>query len=210
MLGLGKDDGVARIAGILEAFRMETFGSAGNLPIRATFSAAVAEHGVDGTDLHDLQRALGRTMGATKHVGGDRVLPVGWDPERDPCVTDVLLVEDDEALATVLQHTLTTRGLRGRHVDDGKEAVRLLTGPDRLTARVIVLDVDLPGLNGLDVLARLGSEGVLNRSRVIMMTAHAGEADVLAALRLGAFDHVAKPFSLPVLVQRIRRALAGS
>jgi diguanylate cyclase (GGDEF)-like protein len=210
MLGLTREDGVARIAGILEAFRLETFGSDGALPIRATFSGAVAQLGTDGADLYELQRVLGQTMGATKHVGGDRVLPVGWDPETDPDVTDVLLVEDDEALAAVLQHALTTRGLRGRHVGDGKEVLRLLTGPDRLTARVIVLDVDLPGLNGLDVLARLGSEGVLNRSRVIMLTAHAGESEVLAALRLGAFDHVAKPFSLPVLVQRIRRALAGS
>jgi len=70
-----------------------------------------------------------------------------------------------------------------------------------------VLDVDLPGLDGLSVLRRLARDDVLADTRVIMLTARSGEAEVLEALELGAFDHVAKPFSVPVLMQRIRRAL---
>ena len=208
MLGLHRDDGVARIAGVLEAFRDEIFGTPHGRNLRATFSAAVAEHGVDGADLVDLQRALGRTMTATKRTGGDRVLPCGWDPDADPDVVDVLLVEDDEALAAVLTHAFTTRGMSAEHVADGRAALERLTGPDPFTAKVVILDVDLPGLNGLDLLSRLGPQGVLGKSRVIMLTAYGSEPDVLAALRMGAFDHVSKPFSLPVLIQRVRRALA--
>lgn len=71
----------------------------------------------------------------------------------------------------------------------------------------MLLDVDLPGLDGLSVLRRLARDDVLSRTRVIMLTARAGEAEVVEALELGAFDHVAKPFSVPVLMQRVRCAL---
>ncbi len=208
MLGLHRDDGVARIAGVLEAFRDEVFGTPQGMTLRARFSAVVAEHGLDGTTLEDLHRSLGGTLTATKESGGDRVLPCDWDPDADPAVLDVFIVEDDEPLAAVLQHALETRGMRARHVADGLEAWELLTGPDRIRPKVVILDVDLPGLNGLDLLPRLGVQGLLEGTRVIMLTAFGGEPDVLAALRMGAFDHVAKPFSLPVLIQRVRRALA--
>ena len=84
-----------------------------------------------------------------------------------------------------------------------------LTGPDpELRPELILLDVDLPGLDGISVLRQLARDGVLDRSRVIMLTARAGETEVLEALELGAVDHVAKPFSVPVLMQRVRRALS--
>lgn len=118
-----------------------------------------------------------------------------------------MVIEDDEVLAGLLLHTLHTRGLRVVHLADGKEAVARLTGPDRLRARVVLLDVDLPGLNGFDVLQQLRAHGTLSHLRVIMLTARAGENEVVTALRQGAFDHIAKPFSLPILMQRIRRAL---
>jgi DNA-binding response OmpR family regulator len=71
----------------------------------------------------------------------------------------------------------------------------------------VILDWNLPGLDGLRVLRRLKETGVLRRTRVIMLTARAGEPEVLQALELGAFDHVARPFSAPVISQRIRRAM---
>jgi len=74
---------------------------------------------------------------------------------------------------------------------------------------VLLLDVDLPGLNGLGVLRRLAHDGVLQRTRVIMLTVQSAESEILDALELGACDHVAKPFSLPVLLQRIRHTLQG-
>lgn len=206
MSGLRREEGVARVAQVLEGFRDEAFGE-GDAGTHVTFSAAVGEVGADADDARALHRALSQTIDAAKRVGGNRVLPVGWRPDGDPRLVDVVLVEDDETLAEVLRHTLLTRGLRGEHIADGLAALDRLTGPDAITARVVLLDVDLPGLNGLDLLARLKAAGVLARTRVIMLTARAGEADVLAALRTGAFDHIAKPFSIPVLMQRIRRAI---
>jgi DNA-binding response OmpR family regulator len=72
---------------------------------------------------------------------------------------------------------------------------------------VILLDVDLPGLNGLALLRALRDDGVLGRSQVVMLTARSVESEVLEALELGAQDHVAKPFSIAVLLQRMRRIL---
>ena len=107
-----------------------------------------------------------------------------------------------------LIESLETRGHHTRRLGDGQEAVAALAGasPD-ISADLIVLDVDLPGLDGLSVLRRLAHDDVLSRTRVIMLTARARETEVLEALELGAFDHVAKPFSMPVLMQRVRRAL---
>ena len=70
--------------------------------------------------------------------------------------------------------------------------------------------MNLPGLDGLGVLRRLSQNEGLRGTRVIMLTVRANELEVLKALELGAFDHVAKPFSVPVLMQRIRRALGKS
>ena len=197
MPGMRREDGVRRLATLLDELA----------PTGIHFTAVVAEHGRDGEDLSTITGAIEATFGPAGVLGGGHVLTVGWRPETAGNVVDVLLVEDDEVLADVLSHSLQTRALRGLHVADGQEALELLTGPDPVTARVILLDVDLPGLNGLDLLRALSEKKLLERSRVVMLTAHGAESDVLAALQLGAFDHVAKPFSLPVLMHRVRKAL---
>jgi DNA-binding response OmpR family regulator len=83
-----------------------------------------------------------------------------------------------------------------------------LTGAvPEIQASIILLDVDLPSLNGLDVLRRLKAAELTRVSNVIMLTARTGERDVLTALELGAIDHIAKPFSVPVLMHKVRTVL---
>jgi DNA-binding response OmpR family regulator len=122
-------------------------------------------------------------------------------------LVDVLVVDDDEAMGALLMHALATRGYKSEWVRDGAEAATMLVEHKALGARVVLLDVGLPGLDGLSVLRRLGETGLLRSTRVIMLTLRSSDAEVVEALDLGAFDHVAKPFSLPVLLHRIRRAL---
>jgi diguanylate cyclase (GGDEF)-like protein len=210
MYGMDKADGVQRLAEALEVLREETFTPPRGEPFHVTFSAGVAEFATDGRDLQSLYRAADAAMYAAKEAGRDRVLPAGWSPERGegPRTVDVLVVEDDAAIARLLQHALETRGLRHEWIDNGQKAAAMLTGPaPELRARVVLLDVDLPGLDGLGVLRLLAAERMLERTRVIVLTVRSHEAEVVRALELGAFDHVAKPFSVPVLLQRIRRAL---
>jgi diguanylate cyclase (GGDEF)-like protein len=200
-------EGVAQLAAALDSFRRESFDAGGGTELQATFTAAVGEYGVDAPTIRSLVRTLSSAISAAKVAGGNRVVPVGWSADAGPSSPDVLVVEDDETIASLLQHAIETRRLRIEHIADGQVALDRLTGPDRITPRVILLDVELPGLNGLEVLRRIEAEGVLNRSRVIMLTIHAEESEVATALQYGAFDHVAKPFSLPALMQRLRRAL---
>lgn len=200
-------EGVAKLTEALDAFRHESFDAGGGAELQATFSAAVGEYGVDAPTVRALVRTLSSAITAAKAAGGSRVVPVGWSPDAGPSSPDVLVVEDDETIASLLQHAMETRRLRIEHLADGQEALERLTGPQRISPRVILLDVELPGLNGIEVLRRIETEGVLTRSRVIMLTVHAEESEVATAMQYGAFDYVAKPFSLPALMQRLRRAL---
>ena len=208
MYGMSKEDSVQRLAELLEGFRGERFAAGDGRHFRTSFSAGVAQYPEDGTDLQSLYRAADVAVQQAKAAGRDRVLPAGWHPDRTIHTADIVLVEDDETLAALLMHALETRGYRARWLSDGREAAGLLAGPDPdLRAPLVLLDVDLPGLSGLEVLRRLADQGTLRRTRVVMLTARSAETEVLTALELGAFDHVAKPFSVPVLIQRIRRAL---
>ena len=208
MYGMSKEDGVQRLAELLEGFRGERFAASDGGHFSTSFSAGVAQYPEDGTDLQSLYKAADVAVQQAKAAGRDRVLPAGWHPDRTIHAADIVLVEDDETLAALLMHALETRGYRARWLSDGLEAAGLLAGPDPdLRTPLVLLDVDLPGLSGLEVLRCLADQGTLRRTRVVMLTARSAESEVLTALELGAFDHVAKPFSVPVLIQRIRRAL---
>jgi DNA-binding response OmpR family regulator len=121
----------------------------------------------------------------------------------------VILVEDDDALADVIAHALRTRGWEIAVIADGVEAAERLGGARPERARVVLLDWDLPGRDGLTVLRGLAADGVVADTAVIMLTARASEREVVAALDLGASDHIAKPISLPVLMQKVRLALGA-
>lgn len=207
MAGLTRSDGVERLAEVLEELRQLRLPDGQGGSFAASFSAGVAQYPDDGVDLQSLYRAADTAVRGAKKAGGDRVVPVGWSTD-DGSVTDVVLVEDDDALAGILLHGLKTRAYRSQRFDDGQDAADALAGPaPKVSARVVLLDWGLPSLDGLRVLRRLADTGVLGRTRVIMLTARDTESEVLQALDIGAFDHVAKPFSVPVLMKRIHRAM---
>jgi DNA-binding response OmpR family regulator len=85
-------------------------------------------------------------------------------------------------------------------------ALKGLTGDKpSLKAKVVLLDADSPGIDGYSILRQMVRDGI--RTRVIMMSVHSREDQVMAALEAGAYDHIAKPFSVPILMHRIKRAL---
>lgn len=211
MYGMTRQDGVQRLAALLDDFRADDFGASPADSLAVTFSGGVAVFPDDGITIDDLSRASSSALGLAKSQGRDRVLPAGWDPAGEltqQTNVDIVVIEDDPPVAELLLHTLNTRGFKTFWVNDGNEAIEMLVGePPRLACKVVLLDVDLPGLDGLSILQGLAKGGILNRTKVIMLTVRAAEAEVLRAMELGAFDHVPKPFSTPVLVQRVRRAL---
>ncbi|MFL5844696.1 MAG: response regulator [Solirubrobacteraceae bacterium] len=205
MPGLTAADARERLAAFLEDLRAAGVGKGEEL-VRA--SAGVAEYPRDATDLDELHRAADRALYAAKSAGGDRVHDAGADLQGDPERVDVVLVEDDEMLCELVEHALHTRGYTTRRFMDGLEAsVELAAATPEVVAPIVLLDWDLPSVDGLRILTTMAENGTLRRSQVIMLTGRATEAEVLQALEAGAMDHIAKPFSIPVLMQRIRHAL---
>ncbi|GGH62424.1 DNA-binding response regulator [Comamonas phosphati] len=117
----------------------------------------------------------------------------------------LLLVEDDSAMRTTLQRTLMRRGLNVEVAADGPSALaRWLTRePD-----AVVLDLSLPGLDGLQVLERARAQGL--RTPVLVLTARGTVGDRVLGLNAGADDYLAKPFDLDELEARLRALLRRS
>jgi diguanylate cyclase (GGDEF)-like protein len=210
VFGCSADDLAARLSRIVAQLWDQTFAGQSGEAFRASFSAGVAAYPGDGHSLNPLIRAADRALQVAKSQGTGVIRTTTSDPSGQLATdrVEVLIVEDDEPVAALLQHALKTRGHSVMWIADGKEALDALIGtPPKVTANVLLLDVGLPGLDGLSILRNLSREGMLKRTRVIMLTSRSEESEVLKALELGAFDHVAKPFSLPILMHRVRRAL---
>lgn len=116
--------------------------------------------------------------------------------------TAVLLVEDDERISEPLIRVLRSEDLDVTHVAAGQPA---LAAVELATPDLVLLDLTLPDIDGLDVCRRLRAErpGL----PIIMLTARAEEMDVIVGLGAGADDYVAKPFRLAELVARIKARL---
>ncbi len=120
---------------------------------------------------------------------------------------EILLVEDEQGIADFVCAGLAARGLKVRHSDDGNAGLELaLQG----TFDVIVLDIMLPGRDGLSVLKALRKAGIA--APVILLTARNELADRIEGLNLGADDYLAKPFFVEELharIQALLRRMAG-
>jgi len=210
MYGLSRYDGVQRLAQLLEAVRQQDVQAPSGDELHLILSAGVAQYGEDGTDLESLCKSAKAAMLHASTGGGGKVAHAGWVKDS-PGTTrhlDVVLVMHDEAQASLLLHGLESRGYRTRWLQDGKTAAKLLAGPDPLLhAKVVLIDVDLSGLDGISLLKRLAWDGVLEDCRAIILTSPSVANEAQVALELGAVDYVAKPFNPPVVVQHIRRAL---
>jgi DNA-binding response OmpR family regulator len=116
----------------------------------------------------------------------------------------VLLVEDERDIADLVRYHVEKAGMRFIHAVDGGAALRLARDeqPD-----VALLDLMLPGLDGLEVCRQLRREAATRRLPIIMLTARGEEVDRVVGLELGADDYVVKPFSPRELLARIRAVL---
>lgn len=111
----------------------------------------------------------------------------------------VLLIEDDPALQTSLQRTLERRGMRVALCADGAQAVAQW---QQQTPDVVLLDLSLPGMDGLEVLAQARQRGLA--TPVLILTARGTVGDRIIGLNTGADDYLAKPYDLDELEARIR------
>jgi two-component system, OmpR family, phosphate regulon response regulator PhoB len=118
--------------------------------------------------------------------------------------TNILVVEDEDALATLLQYNLEKEGYRVTVAGDGEEAMTLAQeqAPD-----LVVLDWMLPKVSGIEVCRRLRARTETRNLPIIMLTARGEETDRIRGLDTGADDYVVKPISMTELAARIRAVL---
>ncbi len=116
----------------------------------------------------------------------------------------VLIVEDEEDIRELVSYHLLKEGYQVAGVASGEEA---LSVAETQTPDLILLDVMLPGMDGLTVCQRLRSSPKTADVAVMMLTAKSEEADIVRGLNLGATDYVTKPFSPKVLLARVRAVL---
>ena len=114
----------------------------------------------------------------------------------------LLVVEDEERIASFLGKGLTAHGYAVEWASTGAEALRLGAGPD---IALVILDLKLPDLDGFEVLAGLREQGV--RVPVLVLSARAHVEDRVRGFELGADDYLAKPFAFEELLARVRARL---
>lgn len=119
----------------------------------------------------------------------------------------ILIADDDELVLQLLDHKLTSRGFAVSTASDGES---VLETAQQLQPALLILDVMMPGLDGLEVLRRLQREPATRGIPVLVLSARMQEADIVSALRLGARDYIVKPFMPEELLARIERILATS
>lgn len=117
---------------------------------------------------------------------------------------NILIVDDEEDILKLVEYNLMQEGYHTKTSAFGEEALKLARAehPD-----LIVLDLMLPGIDGLDICKLLKSDSETASIPVLMLTAKGEESDIVKGLELGADDYITKPFSPKVLVARVKSVL---
>ena len=138
---------------------------------------------------------------------GPVVVRSDWSPGQSERL-DVLVVESDPTLSRLLEQLIEREGLSVRVLPTGSAALNTLTGPEAIVPpRLILLELDAMGANGMMILRSLRRSSVLERSEVVVTCSLVNDGQLREAFELGAVDMVVKPFSSVVLRNRISRVL---
>ncbi|MBN1308432.1 MAG: response regulator transcription factor [Chitinispirillaceae bacterium] len=116
----------------------------------------------------------------------------------------ILIVEDDEDIVELVRYNLSKDGFRPVGVTSGEDAMKKLLNEH---FDLVLLDLMLPGIDGLEVCRRIKESEKLRSISIIMLTAKGEESDIVTGLELGADDYIVKPFSPKVVIARIRSVL---
>ena len=119
---------------------------------------------------------------------------------------NILIVEDDADIAEGLHYNLKREGFRASVAESAEKGLRIALD-EKTTPSLILLDLMLPGMSGMELCRRLRREPLTENTPVIMLTAKAAEAEKIAGLEVGADDYIVKPFSVKEVIARVRAVL---
>ena len=114
----------------------------------------------------------------------------------------ILLVDDEHEFITTLAERLELRGINARVVFDGESALEAVAADE---PHVMVLDVLMPGIKGLEVLERVKRTNP--NVQVLLLTGHGSTRDGIEGMRLGAFDYMMKPLNIDTLIEKMESAI---
>jgi len=118
----------------------------------------------------------------------------------------ILIIEDDADIAESLHYNLKREGFRCVVAESGEKGLRLALDA-KTPPSLILLDLMLPGMSGMELCRRLRREGLTENTPIVMLTAKAAEGDTILGLETGADDYIVKPFSIKEVVARLRAVL---
>jgi len=121
---------------------------------------------------------------------------------RDKMARPILIIEDDPYIAEALRYSLEAQRFETRVVNTGREGLSACLDKER-PPLLILLDLLLPGINGLEICRRLRREPSTAQIPIIMVTARTSEADFISAREAGVDDYITKPFSVRSVIERI-------
>ena len=116
----------------------------------------------------------------------------------------ILIVDDEEDVLELVRYNLNRSGYQIETASSGEEA---LSKARKSSPELIILDLMLPGIDGLEVCKKLKGDIKTEHIPIVMLTAKGDESDIVTGLELGAEDYITKPFSPKVLIARVRRIL---
>jgi two-component system, OmpR family, alkaline phosphatase synthesis response regulator PhoP len=116
----------------------------------------------------------------------------------------ILVIEDEPDIRKLVHYNLAQERYKVLEAEDGEQALKLL---QRVKPNLIILDLMLPGMSGLELCKFLRERQETSQMPILMLTAKAGEADKVVGLEMGADDYLAKPFSPREMVARVRAIL---
>jgi DNA-binding response OmpR family regulator len=119
---------------------------------------------------------------------------------------NILIVEDDADIAESLHYNFKREGFRVNVAESAEKGLRLALD-EKQTPSLVVLDLMLPGMSGMEFCRRLRRESLTEKTPISMLTAKAAETDKIAGLDIGADDYIVKPFSVREVIARVRAVL---
>ena len=114
----------------------------------------------------------------------------------------VLIVDDEEELVTTIAERLQIRGIKAQTATDGETALKMI---EANPPQVVVLDVMMPGMGGIEVLQRMNAQNL--KIPIILLTGYGSTEQGMEGMKLGAFDYLMKPCDLNNLIGKIQEAV---
>lgn len=116
----------------------------------------------------------------------------------------IVIVEDDEDLLVMITFALESEGLKVHGITNGADAINfLLKNENSRTISLLILDRILPDMDGIDILKKIAAK-YPKHMPVLILSALSAEQDILSGLKYGAVDYMTKPFSLEILIEKVR------